>query len=175
MGRFVVLLRGVNVGGHNRMAMQALRDLLAGIGGTNVRTYLQSGNAVVDRPGSASALAAAVRERLQQDLGLQVDVMVRTPQEIEQVVAGNPFPDEQLDPKLLHAVFLEGATPQLDLEALLPDRVVPGSRVLYVAYAKDAHSSKAAALLNGKRLPVSATSRNWRTVLALRDLAAAPG
>jgi uncharacterized protein (DUF1697 family) len=86
-------------------------------------------------------------------------------------VSGNPFAGERLDPTLPHAVFLSGVAPELDLEALLPDRVVPGDRVLYVAYAVDTHSSKAAKLLSSKRFPVVASARNWRTVLALRELA----
>ena len=169
--RHVVLLRGVNVGGHNRLPMSDLRAVLEGLGCTGVRTYLQSGNAVVDS--DEPELPRAVHERLKDHLGLDVHVLVRTARELDAVVAGNPFAGEDVDPKLLHAVFLDGPAPDLPLDALLPDRVVPGDRVLYVAYDSNAHSSKAAKLLNSKRFPVPASSRNWRTVLALRDLSLA--
>ena len=168
--RCVVLLRGVNVGGHNRLPMAAFRLLLEDVGCRDVRTYVQSGNAAVEWPGAADALADVVHRRLVEELGLDVQVMVRTQQELDAVVSSNPFAGEPLDPTLLHVVFLDGAAPALDVESLLPDRVMAGDGVLYVAYAADAHSSKAAKLLSSKRFPVPATARNWRTVLALRDL-----
>ena len=168
MGRCVVLLRGVNVGGSGRLAMADLRALLADVGGADVRTYLQSGNAVLTWSGSASALQEAVASALRERLSLDVAVLVRTAEELGAVVAGCPF--EATDPKLLHAVFLDGPAPELP--DLAPDRVAVGGRVLYVAYAADAHSSKAARLFSSRRFPVVASARNWRTVLALRDLTA---
>ena len=173
MQRSAVLLRGVNVGGNNRIAMPAFRSLLEDLGCTEVQTYLQSGNAVATSSLPEPSLAQAVTEALKAELSLEVAVLVRTAAELDAVVERNPFADEQLDPKLLHAVFLDGPAPELDLPALLPDRVVPGDRVLYVAYDSNAHSSKAAKLLSSKRFPVVATARNWRTVLALQELASA--
>lgn len=164
--RCAVLLRGVNVGASNRIAMADFRSLLERAGCGDVQTYLQSGNAVVTWDGSPAELVAAVIDALP----LAVPVLVRTAAELATVVAGNPFANEALDPTLLHAVFLDGPAPELDLAALLPDRLVAGDRVLYVAYVKDAHSSKAAKLLSSKRLPVVASARNWRTVLALQEL-----
>ena len=169
MPRCVVLLRGVNVGGHNRLPMAALRDVLTSCGGTEVATYLQSGSGVLtwDRP--LGELAPAVEKQLR-DLGVPVPVLVRTADELAAVVAATPVP--VADPVLLHAVVLGGEPPALDVEALLPDRVVPGPGVLYVAYADGSHRSKAAKLLADKRFPVVASARNWRTVLALRGMAA---
>lgn len=169
--RCVVLLRGVNVGASNRIAMPALRSLLEELGGTRVQTYLGSGNAVLDWSGTCAGLATAVSKALRKRLSLDVPVLVRTGAELDAVVAANPFACESLEPTLLHAVFLDGPPPSLP--DLTPDRVVPGDRVLYVAYAVDGHSSKAAKLLSSKRFPVVASARNWRTVLALRDLAVA--
>jgi uncharacterized protein (DUF1697 family) len=169
--RCIVLLRGVNVGAHNRIAMPAFRAVLQDLGCSDVRTHLQSGNAVVGWSGTTEALVVAVEDRLREALCLEVAVLVRTAGELERTVSGNPFAGEQLDPTLLHAVFLSGVAPELDIESMQPDRVVPGDRVVYVAYAVDAHSSKAAKLLSSKRFPVVASARNWRTVLALRELA----
>ena len=168
MTRVVVLLRGVNVGGHNRLAMADLRALLEGLGCADVQTYLQSGNAVVTT--DDAGLAARVEQALQHELGMTVAVLTRTAAELHAVVAASPFTGEDVDHKLLHAVFLEGPAPELDVDALLPDRVVPGDGVLYVAYAVDAHSSRAAKLLSSKRFRAVATARNWRTVLALQEL-----
>lgn len=164
--RCAVLLRGVNVGASNRIAMADFRLLLEDIGCSDVQTYLQSGNAAVTWDGSPAKLAAAVVDALP----LAVSVLVRTGSELEHVVQANPFADEDLDPIQLHAVFLSGRPPELDLESLLPDRLVAGERVLYVAYARGSHGTKAAALLSSKRFPVVASARNWRTVLALQEL-----
>jgi uncharacterized protein (DUF1697 family) len=173
MGTFAVLLRGVNVGPHHRIAMPAFRSLLEGIGATEVQTYVQSGNAVVGWAGSPGSLADRVAQALREELDLAVPLLVRSADELEEVVAGNPFADEELDPKLLHACFLGGDLPPglVEPESLLPDRVVPGPGLLYIAYAGSTHDAKATKLLNSKRFPVVMTARNWRTVLALRDLA----
>ena len=168
MPRCVVLLRGVNVGGHNRLPMASFRDVLAACGCTEVTTHLQSGNAVVTWDGRAGALAAAVEQRLCR-VEVPVAALVRTDVELDAVVEANPFPVD--DPTQVHAVFLSGAPPALDTASLLPDRVAPGPGVLYVSYADGVHRSKAARLLSDKRLPVVASARNWRTVLALRELA----
>ncbi len=169
MTRVAVLLRGVNVGGHNRIAMAAFRTLLQGLGCEDVKTYLQSGNAVVTAP--AKGLAAKVERALHDELALDVAVVTRTGAELDAVVAANPYDP---DPKLLHAVFLgDRLDPAVvDPEALLPDRVELGDRVLYVRYAESSHDTRASKLLSSKRFPVVATARNWRTVLALQELAA---
>ena len=143
MTRYAVLLRGVNVGGGNRIAMADLRALLERRGCTDVRTYLQSGNAVVDHDGAD--LTAAVEQALTDELGLSVAVLVRTAAELDAVVEACPF--EVADPKAVHAVFLGGPAPELDREALLPDRVEAGPGCLYVSYAGASHSSPVAKLL----------------------------
>jgi uncharacterized protein (DUF1697 family) len=108
----VALLRGVNVGGRNRLPMADLREAVASLGHRDVATYVQSGNVVLtsDEPDPlalATALAAAVERRC----GVRADVVVLTRAELARVVAGNPFPDED-DPKHLHVVFQQdGAGP----------------------------------------------------------------
>lgn len=166
MARSVVLLRGVNVGGSGRLAMADFRSLLGDLGATEVQTYLQSGNAVLTWGGSTSSLQTAVGAALRERLALDVPVLVRSAAELSDVVSDCPFTVD--DPKLLHAVFLDGAAPVLP--DLAPDRVAVGDRVLYVAYAVDAHSSPAAKLFSSRQFPVVATSRNWRTVLTLQEL-----
>ena len=171
MTRSAVLLRGVNVGRHNRISMSDLRAVLEGIGCREVQTYVQSGNAVVDHDGTPAELersvAAALAER-----GLPVPVMVRTGEELARVVEASPWTD--LDPKLFHVAFLSGdpdpaKVAAIDHQALLPERVVVGERVLYLDYAMGAGRS---AGLDRLRVGVDATARNWRTVSALRDLTA---
>jgi uncharacterized protein (DUF1697 family) len=168
--RSVVLLRGINVGRANRISMPDLRAVLEGVGCRDVQTYVQSGNAVVEHDGSTADLERTVAAALA-DHGLPVPVMVRTGDELQRVVDASPWQD--LDPKLFHVAFLSGEpdpakVAAIDHEALLPERVVVGERVLYLDYALGAGRSKG---LDRLRLGVDATARNWRTVTALRDLA----
>ena len=171
MTRSAVLLRGVNLGKHNRISMPDFRAVLEGLGCRDVQTYVQSGNAVVDHDGTTAELertvAAALAER-----GLAVPVMVRTGEELARVVEQSPWHD--LDPKMFHVAFLSGdpdpaKVAAIDHEALLPERVHVGERVLYLDYALGAGRSKG---LDRLKVGVDATARNWRTVNALRDLAA---
>lgn len=167
-----VLLRGVNLGRHNRISMPDLRRVLEGIGGTDVRTYVQSGNAVLRWTGAVPSLEQRVAGALETELDLRVPVMVRTAAELAAVVEGNPWSDEDLDPKRLQVAFLS-APPDparlaaLDHEALLPERLAAGDRVLYLWHAEGVQRSRLARLRLGD---VEATSRNWTTVTALRDL-----
>lgn len=171
MTRSAVLLRGVNVGRHNRISMPDLRAVLEGVGCREVQTYVQSGNAVVEHELGAAELERTVAAALAEH-GLPVPVMVRTGPELARVVEQSPWHD--LDPKLFHVAFLSGdpdpaKVAGIDHERLLPERVVVGERVLYLDFALGAGRSTG---LDRLRLGVEATARNWRTVTALRDLAA---
>lgn len=167
--RLVVLVRGVNVGGHNRLPMAELRRLLEALGGAEISTYLQSGNAVLTWKGGATALQQQIGQALQAELGLSVAVMVRTAAQIDAAVSENPF--DQPDPKHFHVGFL-AAAPDPDRlaaansDALLPDRFAVGPGVVYLAYADVSQNSP----LSRLRLGVDMTARNWRTVLALHEL-----
>lgn len=166
----IVLLRAVNLGARNRIAMPAFREVLEGVGCTGVSTYLQSGNAVVTARRAPASLAKAVAGALQEELDLSVGVLVRSAAELDAVVGGNPFDVD--DPKLLHAVFLDSAAPDLSGVDVAPDAVVTGDRVVYVRYATSSQDSRAAKALSDKAFAGS-TARNWRTVLALQELAQA--
>ena len=171
MTRSAVLLRGVNLGKHNRISMPDFRAVLEGLGCRDVQTYVQSGNAVVEHDGTTAELERTVAAALA-DRGLPVPVMVRTGDELARVVEASPWQD--LDPKHFHVAFLAGEpdpakVAAIDHEALRPERVVVGERLLYLDYALGAGRSKG---LDRLRLGVDATARNWRTVNALRDLAA---
>ena len=106
MERMAALLRGVNVGGHRRLAMADLAAAVEGLGHRDVVTYLQSGN-VVFTPGSRAApgsVAARIEEALAAGPGLDARVFVRTASELASVLAANPFTDA--DPRTLHVTFL---------------------------------------------------------------------
>ncbi len=176
MIRCVVLLRGVNVGRANRIAMPQLRAALAEVGCTDVVTYLQSGNAVFGFTGKSGDLSARIEKAIAAELGLDVKVILRAGDELAGVVAGNPFPEATSTPTLLHAMFL-AATPEpsvlqdLDGAPFAPDEFRVGDRVLYLLFPNGMGHSKLPGYLSERRLGVAATTRNWNTVMKLLDLA----
>ena len=174
-GRVAVLLRGVNVGGHNRVPMSDLRDLLVDLGCSEVTTYLQSGNAVFVPPATThtatAAVGGAVEAAILDRLGLDIRVRVTDGAELEQVVAGNPFGRAVEDPTRVHGVFLE-RTPEaeaivrLQQATLEPNECVVAGAVAYLHYPL---GSQAKPVPVERALGLWATARNWRTVLELRD------
>jgi hypothetical protein len=104
MARYVGLLRGINVGGHKKVPMAQLREALAGIGWTGVRTHLQSGNVVFTVPGEGKG-DEEVRQQLERVIaerfGFDVPCLVRTGEEVEAVAAACPYPDDEIDPAKL--------------------------------------------------------------------------
>ncbi|MFF2652216.1 DUF1697 domain-containing protein [Streptomyces sp. NPDC058045] len=174
---YAALLRGINVGG-KRVPMAELRTLLTGLGHQDVRTHLQSGNAVFtsDRH-DEDALAAELAEALERHFGFPVDCLVRDHAYLAAVAEACPFPAAELEGRQLHATFFSGpVTPErfatLDQQAYLPEEFRLGDRVLYL-YAPDGvgRSDLAAALSRpGLVRPLVATSRNWNTVTRLVEM-----
>jgi len=174
----LLLLRGVNVGGHNRVPMADLRALLAGLDCEEVATYLQSGNAVCRSARAPDDLATAVGEALTSELGVTVPVVARSRVQWAATVAGNPLVDLTDDPKLLHVVFLDGP-PEADragaleseAEGFAPERLAVVGPDVYLHTPAGYHQTRLTNTLLERRLGRVATARNWRTVLALADLA----
>ncbi|MBO0767126.1 MAG: DUF1697 domain-containing protein [Solirubrobacterales bacterium] len=164
--RTIALLRGVNLGPRNRIAMADLRAGLELAGFSNVRTYVQSGNIVLDGDGDVEAAVRSI---------IDVPVITRSAAELEAVIAANPF--EVPDPKRLQVTFRsEPAGPELlaALEAKLTgeERVAVHGREIYSWHPDGmARSKLALAVVPSK---VVATARNWNTVLKLADMAATP-
>ncbi len=178
----VLLLRSVNVGGHNRVPMADLRRLVASLGATDVVTHLQSGNVVCASPVAPDALAAATARALDAELGVAVPVLARTGPELTRLVAAPSFSPADLDPTRLLVTFLDAVpdrrrTAALGAEAgsLGPDRcTVSGSHVFVHCAGRSSDSPFSNAFLE-RRLGVVATTRNGRTVRALAELAGRVG
>jgi uncharacterized protein (DUF1697 family) len=101
----VALLRGINVGGRNKVAMADLREIVTSLGHTDVATYIQSGNVVFTSPETDTArLAEDLEQAIAERLGVQPGVVVVSGEELRQVIGSNPYPDEA-SPRYLHAVF----------------------------------------------------------------------
>ncbi len=168
------MLRGVNVGGHNRLAMTDLRDLLSTLGFGDVVTYVQSGNAVFTGSGSPAVVARAIADRIAADLGLEVPVIARSGHHLLEVVEGNPLAGLDADPKALHVTFLsEPPDPDrvAELVALAgrfgADRFEVIGQEVYLHCPRGYGVTKVGNTFLERRLGVTATTRNWRTVLTL--------
>ena len=172
----VVLLRGINLGPRNRIAMPKLRDALSDAGFDDVRTYLQSGNVVLSSGLSAAKLEDKCSRLIKKQFGLDIDVVVRTRNQLAKVVELDPLGDVAKDPKRYQVSFLDGKltreiVKKLDAAAHESERFVVRGREVYAWHPSGVARSKLWALLAGRGLGVTATSRNWTTVTKLLELA----
>lgn len=182
MTRHVALLRGINVGRAKRLAMADLRGLLEGLGFSNVRTLLNSGNAVFEAPRpargkvpSAMGIRSAIEAALEERFGFTVPVIVHTAQDLERIVAENPLPQAAQDPSKFLVAFaaagsaLDQARPLL-AESWAPEALAVGSRVAYLWCADGIIESRLLPAF-GRATADAATTRNWATVLKLQAAA----
>ena len=118
MATHIALLRGINVGGRNKVAMADLRDVVAGLGHTGVSTYIQSGNVLFSSDeADTEALSRALEEAIAARLGVKPSVIVLSRDDLARVVRDNPYAGEP-NPKLVHAVFFRGPVPPGSAEAI---------------------------------------------------------
>jgi uncharacterized protein (DUF1697 family) len=176
---YVVLLRGINLGSKRRVAMADLRALLEDLGYDDVRTHLQSGNAVLRAPTrSAAAVEKAVSSAIQSELGLEVAVVARTAAQLAAVVEADPFAGVAAkDPARYLVTFLEKKLPaswltSIDPESYAPEQAAVVGKQVYLWLPGGVHNSKLARTITDKKLGGSATSRNWNVVRKLAELAA---
>lgn len=177
--RQVALLRGINVGPHNRVAMPALREVLAARF-DDVHTYVQSGNVVLSSDISPERTARECERLIAEALGLEVDVLVRTRDELAEVVRRDPLGDVADDPKRYQVSYLEA---ELSSEAIERIAAVAADRERFVAIGRELYAwhpdgvarSRLWARLADRRLGVKATARNWATTTKLLAMASGGG
>lgn len=173
---YVALLRGVNVGGRNRLPMEALKALLVEQGHAAVKTYIQSGNAVFTAHGQpAEQMARCIGEGLSSSFGLQVPVVLRSADELLSAAAAHPLLSDGVDPKHLHVGFLSRtASPEqiarLDPRRSPPDRFLVVGDHIYLHFPNGVARSKLTSAYLDSRLGAVVTVRNWKTVQALVGL-----
>jgi uncharacterized protein (DUF1697 family) len=175
MARWVVLLRGINIGPRNRIAMGELRLALEEAGFEDVQTYLQSGNVVLSSRAKAETVRRKVEQAIEKGFDLEIAVVVRSAAELAKVVKRNPLGDVASDPKRYQVTFLSAplkraVVRELEEAAALGEQVVVAGREVYAWHPKTIARSKLWTKLAGKKLGVTATSRNWATVEALLEL-----
>ena len=174
--RQIVLLRGVNLGARNRIAMPKLRDAMTAAGFAEVATYVQSGNVVLTSDAPPERIAAKTQRLIADAFGLDLGVVVRTRDELAAVVARNPLGDVAVNPKRYQVSFLAEQPDPAVVEALAgfavePERFVAIGRELYAWHPEGVARSRLWARLAGPTLGVTATARNWTTVTSLLALA----
>lgn len=168
MPSYIALLRAVNVGGTGKLPMSELKAMCVAEGFGAVQTYIASGNVVFSANLSEAQIKAALEKRLNAYAGKPVGVIVRTAEEMAEVLAANPFPDTP--PNWTYAVFLDSPPPASTLDGIrhqTDEEVRLGKREIYVAYGEGMGRSKL-------RIPAGAsgTARNINTIAKLAELAA---
>lgn len=175
MARHVVLLRGINLGSRNRIAMPELRSLLEDAGFEDVSTYVQSGNVVLSSAKKSDDVARECERLIADRLGLAIDVVARTRPQLAKVVERDPLGQLATNPKRYQVSFLAARPPsglRAKLERAKADQeafAIHG-REIYAWHPEGVARSKLWALLAGRDLGVTATARNWTTVTKLLEL-----
>ncbi len=170
----VALLRGVNVGGHNKLPMARLRELASAVGFTEVRTYIQSGNLVASTELDATAAGHLLTEAILTATGLRVPVIVRTARQWSDLIAANPFPSAVDPGRCIHVIFLPApateAVTTFDASPFAPEEVVVAGSEVYLHLPEGMGRSKLAVAVNRVPELAAGTARNWNTVLRLGSL-----
>jgi len=178
MSVMICLLRGVNVGGHNKLPMAALRALLESLDLRAPQTYVQSGNVVFHtREGNVARLAKSIEDALEKKFRFRPAVLLRTAAELKEVVARNPLRKRaSTEPGKVMVLFLADAPGKNAREILA--KVPKGSeelhlygREIYIYFPVGAGQSKLPWSTLGERLGTSGTGRNWNTVTKLLEMA----
>ena len=189
MATHVALLRGINVGGRNKVPMADLREVVTSLGHTGVTTYIQSGNVLFSTAQTDTAkLAAALEAAIEDRFGIWASVVVLSRDELAEVLASNPYHDEP-NPKLVHVVFLNGKPPNDLLDRIAAaesaaaakggrDTAQATDRVLFLHTPDGFGTSELAQALfriigvprKQKKQDVAATARNWATATKLLSL-----
>ena len=168
--RWVALLRGVNLGARNKVPMAELRALLVNAGYGDVRTYIASGNVLLDGPSGRKRLGSDLERLVLDAFDVTTRVILRKPQELAAAVEAHPFDD----PSETHVAFLAERPVKAAAARLREfdsDAVLAGAE-LYLRLPRGVHGSRLSNARIESLLGVAATLRNWRTVVALAELAA---
>ncbi len=174
----ISLLRGVNLAAHNRMKMDALRDLYESLGLVDTQTYLQSGNVVFRAPArDVARLPKRIEDGIEKTFGFRCDVIIRTSSELRDVIARNPFAKRRgLDPSRFLITFLAkdpGAEARAQILKIKtePEELRIDGRELFIYYPNGLARPKLSWPVIEKTLKTSGTGRNWNTVRQLLEIA----
>ncbi len=166
----VAFLRGINVGGKNKVKMETLREICAALGFENVKTYINSGNIIFETAETGDKkIAEKIESAIEKEFGLQIKTIVRSIAEIERITKNNPFDGQFENDKDLHVFFLDEEMPAEKRELLLANN---NEREQFAVIGREIFCLLRISVLDSligkdyiaKKLKVSSTARNWRTV-----------
>ena len=167
---YVALLRGINLGARRRIAMADLRELMRSLGHPDAVTHLQSGNIVFASAGKGVAeTRAEIESGIASRFGFDVRVLIRTHAELVGIVAANPLPAAAAEPSRFMVTFLDPSPTReqiarVDPSEFLPDELCFGEGAVYAWYHGGLLGSRLTDAIWTRRMGVTATTRNWRTV-----------
>ena len=175
--KYVAFLRGINVGGKNKVKMETLREICAGIGFENVKTYINSGNIIFETAQSDDKIIAEkIEKAIEDEFGLNIRTIVRSIAEIKNIVENNPFEGQFENDKDLHVFFLDEELSDEKRELLLAQA---NENEMFAFHPRTILCNLRISILDSavgkgfidKKLKVSATARNWRTVNKVLEIA----
>lgn len=179
----ISMLRGVNVGGHNKIKMDALRALYESLKFTGCQTHIQSGNVIFKtKERNLAKLTSQIQTAIERSFGFRPEVILRTSDELRDVIARNPFAKRRsIEPGKLLVTFLASPPTAQARDNLLrlktdPEELRIDGSELYIFYPNGMGRSKLSGSLIERTLKVSGTGRNWNSVtkmLAIADMLAA--
>jgi len=176
MKTHILLLRGINVSGHNMIKMDLLTKMLLTMGFQNVQTYIQSGNVILDSDETPSKIAFTIKQEIFKEFGHDVPVLVINQQDLKDCLTQNPFLKEKdVDLKKLYVAFVsmelnENSIHDLKISNIKPDEVQIDRNKIFIKYAFSPAKTRLDQKYIEKKLNVKATIRNWNTINNLLDL-----
>jgi uncharacterized protein (DUF1697 family) len=174
--KYVALLRGINVGGKNKVKMETLRKVCSSLGFKNVKTYINSGNVVFEtRKSDNLKIAEKIAKAIEKEFSLQIKTIVRSIAEIENIIKNNPFAGQFENDKDLHVFFLDEEMPKDKCELLLANNnenemfAVRDLEIFCLLRISFLDSLIGKSYID-KKLKIPTTARNWRTVKKIYEL-----
>ena len=174
--KYVAFLRGINVGGKNKIKMETLRETFAAQGFENVKSYINSGNVIFEaRKTDDKKLAAKIEKAIEKEFSFSIKVMVRAIDEIKEIIKNNPFDGQFENDKDLHVFFLDEEMPDEKREMLLSNN---NENEMFAVRGREVFCLLRVSVLDSlmgkdyiaKKLKIPSTARNWRTVNKILEI-----
>lgn len=175
MDRYISLLRGVNLGSHNKVNMLRLKQVYEDLGFKRVETFIQSGNVLFESPEkNLTKLILKIEDKIAKEFGFEVPVFIRTRVELQKLIRNNPFAGK--DPAATYVTFLSNRLKEVSIAEIEKvkgenERYYIDDREIYLYYPDGYGRTKLSNNFFEKKLKVEATTRNWKTVNALFNMA----
>jgi uncharacterized protein (DUF1697 family) len=174
----ISMLRGINVGGHNLIKMEALRELYGSLKFENPRSYVQSGNVVFgSKEKDLKKIARKIEDAIEREFGCRPDVILRTTEEMRDVIKRNPFKGDREAAKMVVSFLASDpdkeAPEKIRAIKVGPEELILAGRELYMYYPDGMGKSKVTGAMLDKALKVRGTARNWNSVRKLLEMAEA--